>query len=294
MTEAGEKIAAEILARGPMRFSRFMEIALYDPQAGYYRRSRRDPFGKDGDFFTASQMQPVFGRLIAAALRLLREEMGNPPAFEVVELGAGRGEMEPYLSEFRYTGIDVDRGQYPERAVGVYFANEFFDALPTDVVGRRVALEDGRFVWTGEGEWREDACGMRAALRRIADSLARGYLLAIDYGFTERERVRFPEGTLMSYRRHRAASDVLRDPGEQDITSHVPFTELIEFAANHGMKLRKLETLARFLLRTGERDEFQEALACDSEQEGQRLRLQLKTLLFGMGETFRCVLLERE
>jgi len=293
VTPAGEIIAAEIRKKGPIGFSRFMQIALYDPEFGYYRRARRDPFGKEGDFFTASQLQPVFGRLAAAAIRDLRESMGNPPGFQVVELGAGRGEMEASLAEFQYSGVDIDQGSYPEQCTGVYFANEFFDALPVDVAGRRVDMKDGRFVWTGQGEWREDPAGMRTQLERIGASLQHGYLLAIDYGFTERERIRFPRGTLMSYRRHQAIDDVLLNPGEQDITAHVPFTEMIEEAGKLGLKLRKFETLAGFLLRTGERDEFREALACGSETEGARLRLQLKTLLFGMGETFRCVLLER-
>ena len=293
MTPAGEKLAAEIRANGPIRFSRFMEVALYDPEFGYYRRSRRDPFGKDGDFFTASQLQPVFGRLIAAAIGDLRQALGNPADFKVVELGAGRGEMETHLAEFDYTGMDIDRGMYPENLTGVYFANEFFDALPVDVEGRRVGLSPDGFTWTGSGGWREDAVGMRAHLQKIGKSLARGYLLAIDYGFTERERVRFPEGTLMSYRRHRAIDDVLRDPGEQDITAHVPFDELFRVGQECGLKLVRFETLAQFLLRIGERDEFREALAAGAGEDVQRLRMQLKTLLFGMGETFRCALLER-
>ena len=60
MTTAGELLAREIRASGPVPFRRFMEVALYHPEHGYYRRPR-DPFGKRGDFFTAEQVQPVFG-----------------------------------------------------------------------------------------------------------------------------------------------------------------------------------------------------------------------------------------
>ena len=45
MTGAGEVLAREIARQGPITFYRFMEIALYHPEHGYYRRMR-DPFGK--------------------------------------------------------------------------------------------------------------------------------------------------------------------------------------------------------------------------------------------------------
>ena len=45
MTPAGELLAAEIRRNGPIPFRRFMEVALYHPEHGYYRRAR-DPFGK--------------------------------------------------------------------------------------------------------------------------------------------------------------------------------------------------------------------------------------------------------
>ena len=64
MTPAAELLAAEIARSGPMPFPQFMETALYHPVHGYYRRPR-DPFGTAGDFYTAEQIQPVFGILIA-------------------------------------------------------------------------------------------------------------------------------------------------------------------------------------------------------------------------------------
>src|SRR5574340_1689479 len=85
-------LAAEVERAGPIRFSRFMEAALYHPEHGYYRRTR-DPFGRHGDFYTAEQLQPVFGMLVASRIRGLWREMGSPADFEVVEPGAGRREM---------------------------------------------------------------------------------------------------------------------------------------------------------------------------------------------------------
>ena len=63
MTKAGDLLIDEIKSSGPIPFRRFMDVALYHPEAGYYRRAA-DPFGRDGDFYTAEQIQPVFGLLM--------------------------------------------------------------------------------------------------------------------------------------------------------------------------------------------------------------------------------------
>jgi len=314
MTPAAEKLAAAIRASGPISFRRFMEVALYDADFGYYRRpADRDPFGKSGDFFTAEQLQPVFGILIAARIRQIFEAMGAPAGFTVVELGAGRGEMADAFSEWRYVPVDVGAGALPDRFTGVVFSNEFFDALPIEVAvydgsafrERVVALAGDHFAWqTGEpvrrelddyfrryfpppepGRLYEANLDALRWLERVAHSLDAGFVLSIDYGYTRPEAIRFPEGTLMGYRRHSAREDVLTDPGVRDITAHVNFTALEEHGAAIGLARDRFETLAQTILAAGEPDQFAAAMAADP--------LQLKTLLFGMGETFRVLLQKR-
>ena len=317
-TPAGELLAGEIGRDGPVTFRRFMEVALYHPEHGYYRRSR-DPFGKHGDFFTAEQIQPVFGILMAARIRQLYREMGEPLEFTVVELGAGRREMAEAFSEWAYIPVDLDSGRLPEKFRGVVFSNEFFDALPVEVAvyrdgafrEQRVAFEDGRFRWqTGgavreeveqylrrwfpppeEGRWYEASLEALGWMERIGRALESGYALTVDYGYTRAESVRFPAGTLMGYRRHMAREDVLEDPGARDITAHVNFTALEECGAACGLRRERFETLARTLVTAGEADQFAAALNSAPAEELRR-RMQLKTLLFGMGETYR-VLLQR-
>lgn len=320
-----EKLAERIRSRGPLRFSAFMEAALYDPDHGYYsaaRRAHAEPTGAAGDFFTATQVQPVFGRIVCAALRRIREELGLAEGCTVADWGAGRALMAEPLGGFRY--VPVEAGQpAPAPFEGIVFANELFDALPVDVARcgaaaarmMRVGWRDGAFCWIEAeplaGEWKEYAdrlsrrmegleewilelpVRIEPVLRQMDGALRRGALMVIDYGYTEREAARFPRGTLMSYRRHAAHEDVLRDPGMQDITAHVPFTFLEERASALGWRAGALENLSSWLLRAGERDMFASALRAESEEEEVRLRLQLKTLLFGMGEAFRCLRLEK-
>ena len=61
------KIVQEIRERGPIPFSRYMELCLYDPQFGYYSRDV-EQFGKAGDFYTSSDVHAVFGRFWLANL----------------------------------------------------------------------------------------------------------------------------------------------------------------------------------------------------------------------------------
>jgi SAM-dependent MidA family methyltransferase len=325
VTAAGELLAAEIERGGPIAFRRFMEVALYHPQHGYYppRLGRSgDPFGREGDFFTAEQIQPVFGILMAARVRQLYRAMGEPADFIVVELGAGRREMAEAFGHWPFVPIDIDSGELPEKFHGVVFSNEFFDALPVDVAlvqegewrERRVGWRDGRFAWEtaapvspelgdylarfgpGPEEGRIAEVNLSALewLERVAGRLESGYMLTIDYGYKRTELLRFPAGTLMSYRRHRAADDVLLDPGERDITAHVNFTALEEHGAAHGWRTERFETLAQTILTAGEADQFASVLRVAEESEALRRRLQLKTLLVGMGETFRVLLQRRE
>ena len=317
MTPLAALIREEIARGGPVPFSRYMELALYHPELGYYRRAR-DPFGKEGDFYTAEQLQPVFGILIAARIRGLLREMGEPEDALVVELGAGRAEMAGAFEGMRYIPVEIASGALPDRFRGCVFSNEFFDALPVEVAIRhgaeflelRVGWSGERFVWVEAGRVDAEADDYlsrysaprqggdivelnREALRwleRVAGRLERGLIFTIDYGYTARESARFPRGTLMSYRRHRASEDVLEDPGGRDITAHVCFTALEEHGKRCGLEPVRFETLARTLLDAGEPDAFAAALGSGDAAAQTRRRMQLKTLLFGMGETFRTLI----
>ncbi|MBI3909579.1 MAG: SAM-dependent methyltransferase [Armatimonadetes bacterium] len=168
---AGE-IAARIRARGPISFAAFMKRALYDPRQGYYRTVAR-ALGPQGDFVTAPETHPAFGRIVGARVRAIRQAMGEPHPFTVAEMGAGRGRLaRGVLEELRgnapwpidYLIIEpaalwrreqcralaeyADHIQWvrslrslPDGAVtGVLLANELLDAFPV----HRVIYEGGR------------------------------------------------------------------------------------------------------------------------------------------------------
>jgi SAM-dependent MidA family methyltransferase len=148
-----------------MRFSRYMDLALYDPREGYYT-SGRAAVGREGDFFTSVSIGPVFGAVLAGQFLEMWEVLGRPPEFRLVEQGANDGRLSSdilkALSETPLAGVpltiiepasilrekqaatlegfDVQWVESPQNLDtfdGVHFSNELFDALPFDILEAR-------------------------------------------------------------------------------------------------------------------------------------------------------------
>lgn len=196
----------------------------------------------------------------------------------------------------------------------IAFANEFFDALPVEVVGPqgelRITEQDGRFVETWglasteeldfldrysvhpeAGERIETPLAAQRYMSGIAASARLGFVLAIDYGYTRQEQLAGRHrGTVTAYRQHAVSASPYEAPGEQDITAHVNFTALAEAAEQHGMQVQPLLTQSQFLMGIGEQNRFADAFEeCRLPQEHAKVALQLKHLVTpaGMGESFR-------
>ena len=87
--ELARLIHREIAAGGGwIAFSRYMELALYAPGLGYYSAGAAK-FGAAGDFVTAPELSPLFGRTLARQVAQVLELTGG----EVLELGAGSGRL---------------------------------------------------------------------------------------------------------------------------------------------------------------------------------------------------------
>jgi SAM-dependent MidA family methyltransferase len=168
-------IRAEISAQGPMSFARFMELALYEPQHGYYS-SGRAIIGRQGDFFTNVSVGSVFGQLLGIQFAEVWEKLGRPPHFTIVEHGAHDGAFaadaltalrqsfpqcfntiryiiaEPFpvwhdrqqkrLASFGGKIRWVESINQLEPFVGIHFSNELFDALPVHLVLSEVGKND--------------------------------------------------------------------------------------------------------------------------------------------------------
>jgi SAM-dependent MidA family methyltransferase len=386
-----QRIEQEIRDHGPIPFSRYMELCLYDSELGYYSRNT-EQFGKAGDFYTSSDVHKVFGRLLARQFEEMWRALDSPEQIELVELGPGRGlfaqdvldwsekkfpdffhalhyvlvessptlrerigatltrhlqsekavllsEVEQMALQNSHVGIAAlgypagqspaapprsgsqspnDRALAPE-APSIIFANEFFDALPVEILGAqgslRIDTHNGHFIeaWAPaspqelafldrysihpdaeEKERVEAPLIAQQFMNRIAAGLQRGFLIAIDYGYTREEQLAGRHrGTLKAIRKHSISEDFYEAPGEQDITADVNFTALAAAAEKYGWHAHKLVTQSQFLMGIGEANQFADAFEeCRLPQERAKVALQLKHLATpaGLGESFQVLI----
>jgi SAM-dependent MidA family methyltransferase len=213
----------------------------------------------------------------------------------------------------------------PHETPLIVFANEFFDALPVEIISRHGKLhlatdnqasDRGRLteVWLPatpeelefldrygvhpENEERvEVSLDAQQWMAEIANAIGRGFLVIIDYGYTRNEQLAGRHrGTLMTYRQHSASTNPYEAPGEQDITAHVNFTAIGAALDLTRMRAEKLITQSQFLMGIGEETQFADAFAeCRLPQERAKVALQLKHLVTpaGMGETFHVLIATR-
>jgi len=138
---------------------KFIDKALYDKSKGYY--TNKNPIGHKGDFITSPNISVMFSEMITIWLISFWEKLGYPKKINIIELGAGNGEMmnqilktienfekfrssakfyihekSSYLKKiqknknkkYKINWInDLNKiSKYPS----IFIANEFFDALP--------------------------------------------------------------------------------------------------------------------------------------------------------------------
>jgi len=212
--------------------------------------------------------------------------------------------------------ISAARALAPEVPI-IIFANEFFDALPVEIVipeGQlRILEKDGQLfeswhppsaealefldrygVHPEPGERVEASLIAQRYMSQLAAAIERGVIIAIDYGYTRQEQLAGRRrGTIAAYRRHTVSANTYEAPGEQDITTHVNFTALAAAAEAQGMRAQPLVTQSQFLMGIGERNQFADVFEdCKLPQERAKVALQLKHLVTpaGMGETFHVLI----
>lgn len=210
--DLSERLRDRILREGPLRFDAFQRAALYDPGGGFYERPGR--VGRTGDFVTGASWHPAFARCLLRLAELLAAEL-SPPV-DVVDVGAGEGELLGFLAgerpaglELKLAGVEASAvrraaararaphaslaasvGDLPHGLRGLVVAYELFDALPVRALRlgddgrleeRAVGLDgDGRFAWVEVAC--EDGPEILADLVRRGASLEAGQLLEVRPG----------------------------------------------------------------------------------------------------------------
>ena len=210
-------------AGGAIPFSRYMELALYQPQSGYYSGCTHK-IGSGGDFVTAPVLTPLFARTLARQIEALLPQTGGT----VYEFGAGTGalaaellnslagslkryciiEVSPNLAQRQREHIAAHAPEHagkvshlsalPDRFDGIIIGNEVLDAMPIERIvqsadgslKRGFVAIDGALTAAARQYFppalpycSELHPAQHAFVRTLAQKLERGAMIWIDYGF---------------------------------------------------------------------------------------------------------------
>ena len=217
-------------------------------------------------------------------------------------------------------------GNLPDGDARLVLSNELFDAQPFARLVRRgaelreltVVERDGALDWSersadlrylayfeergielDEGQFADISLDWTALYDEICRFVERGLIVTFDYGYPQetlfRSRLRH-YGTAAAYSRQRVSRDLLANPGKQDLTAHINFTDLIRAGERAGFTTLFFDRQAKFLLALGvtEHELFKpiDEVSADSLQAGVDLldrRDEARRLVLpdGIGEDIR-------
>jgi SAM-dependent MidA family methyltransferase len=268
--------------------------------------------------------------MAAALLRELERRDALPRRYFILDVSADLRQRQqetlaaavPRLLE-RVEWLD----RLPDALEGLIVANEVLDALPVERFVTRqgavralgVAWQDGRPVWreapaTGrlaaavghlrseagvewpEGYVSEVNLDLGPWLATVAEALARGVMLFVDYGLPRREyyAAERSAGTLLCHFRHRFHDDPFARPGLQDITAWVDFTAVAAAGQAAGLEVTGYTTQAHFLIGNGIGEFVADVTGLDvAERVNLSRQAMLLTLPGEMGERFKALALTR-
>ncbi|MDX6290742.1 MAG: hypothetical protein QOH42_2541 [Blastocatellia bacterium] len=208
---------------------------------------------------------------------------------------------------------------------GIVFSNELIDALPVHRVtfraGKlrelRVGINSSGFVWVEcdpdqrledycrrakiqlkEGQITEVNFAAEDFVAHAASILERGFIVTVDYGAERAELLNAPhrfQGTLRGFHRHRLVEDVLAKPGEQDLTTTVDWTQILEAGAAAGLQALRFERLDQFLLGAGLLEELETRTGQLTDAQALRLRTSAREMIMphGLAASFQVMVQQK-
>jgi len=161
--------------KNSLSLDKFINFSLYDKKFGYYMK--KNPFGQESDFITAPNISRLFSEMIAIWIISFWQSLGSPKKFNLVELGAGNGEMMKIIIEsfqnFPFflkscnfmihekspTLINIQKKKLIKNKIkwianinkinkdpSIFIANEFFDAIAIKQFNKKKSLWFEKFV----------------------------------------------------------------------------------------------------------------------------------------------------
>jgi SAM-dependent MidA family methyltransferase len=339
---------------GYISYAEFIEAALYHPEYGYYMKEGVK-IGREGDFYTTSNISDLYGRLVAKWYGKLVREYGL--SANVCEIGAGTGrfakafieewhksmteplsytlvEASPYHRQIQKESLDtfwelniiqVENLSDIKDFDGLIFSNELFDALPVHVIQKvegdlfeviitcqenqltEVLVPLGneqiqQFLTEHQIRMRnsqriEIPLAMEKMIRTISECMVRGVIVTVDYGYTNEEwqEPARNDGSLRGFHKHQLIDNILLNPGEMDITSHVHLDVLIDEGEKAGLTYIEKLRQDQFLLSIGILNELQDSFDPNPFSELSKRNRAIKSLIMpgGLSPFFHVILQQK-
>lgn len=353
----------QLIKQSPQKgipYSEFMNQALYHPIYGYYMKGR-EKVGKEGDFLTTPHMFPVFAKMLARFFSKAVAEGSVPPA--ICEIGGGDGRFAHHvlqeweaLSPATFSKLNyyiVEKSAYHQRiqkeeltmypqldyfhslaelkaSIGVFhgivFSNEWFDALPVEVIEQAegelyevwvsvdefdeltemlVPVKNERIkryvahydLQLQDGQRMEVPLVMVEKLEELHELFQQGMMITIDYGYTF-EELRHPlhhRGSLRGYFRHQLISNPLLHAGEMDLTAHIHLDSFIDKGKRLGAEVVSIQKQHEFLLSIGILDLLQEHAGANPFSDVSKQNRAIRSLVMdaGMSPHFHVIVQEK-
>jgi SAM-dependent MidA family methyltransferase len=357
------KFIKELIMQSPFKripYSVYIGTALYHPVHGYYMK-KGVKVGKEGDFITTPHAFPVFAKALARFFCKAVNEGKLPPA--ICEIGGGDGRFAKFvLKEWETFSPEtfanivyyiVEKSSFHQRlqyhelqeysqlryfsslqeltsAIGAFegllFSNEWFDALPVEVIQQAedqlyevwvsvdgadelvevlVPLENERIrgyledynIQLTNNQRMEIPLAMVEKLEEIHSFFQRGMMVTVDYGYTFQE-LRHPwrqQGSLRGYFQHQLVSNPLDHAGQMDLTTHIHFDSFIEKGKQYGAEVAVFARQHEFLLSIGILDLLQENADPNPFSEGSKQNRAIRNLMIddGMSNHFQVIVQEK-
>lgn len=284
------------------------------------------------DIVKHNQLNPVFceigagnGRFAKAFLQEWTESVKTPLTYFIVESSPYHRKLQNELLPQDFPVKQVATLEELTNFEGMIFSNELFDALPVHIIEKidgkifeimigikneelyeeKVLLNNNAIltflqenkICLNENQRIEIPIEMGKVLQKVSKTLQKGFVVTVDYGYTVEEWMEpaRAKGSLRGYYQHKMIENVLMNPGEIDITSHIHFDWLCEkgkqLGLNFIMKLRQDE----FLLKTGILKELEDHFDSNPFSEVSRRNRAIRSLIMPSGmSTYFHVLIQQK
>jgi SAM-dependent MidA family methyltransferase len=240
-------------------------------------------------------------------------------------------ESSPYHKQLQQEILPIGKNCYQFNDLidlkpfnGLIISNELFDALPVHVIEKRngelfevmVGWDEKQFVEQRvplvnpaiqsfiddqnitliENQRIEIPLKMESMLNSISNSLGKGLVVTIDYGYTSDEwkSPARKSGSLRGYHKHQMISNVLLHPGEIDITHHIHFDSLIQIGEKYSLEFLLKNRQDEFLIAAGLLKELEDHYDPNPFSErGKRNRAIRSLVMPGMSSFFHVVIQQK-